>query len=66
MTVEKGDIIVENNEKDRDIIERKRKEIIDIARKTNLAEYLLSKGVRLVRNGRRYKDAEHEANRDFT
>ena len=59
--MEKGHIIMKNTEKERDTIERKRKEIIDKARKANLADYLMSKGVRLVRNGRRYKDAEHNS-----
>ena len=52
---------MKNTEKDRDITERKRKEIIDEARKTNLAEYLLSKDVPLTRNGKRYKDAKHDS-----
>ena len=42
---------------DNNVIEQKREEIIKMARNTNLAEYLLNKGIPLIRNGRRYKDS---------
>lgn len=37
------------------------REIIQRARKANLAEYLLRVGVSLIRNGSRYKHAEHDS-----
>ena len=48
------------NEKNKKL-DQKRKEIIESARQTNLAEYLLSKNIPLIRNGKRYKDEEHDS-----
>jgi len=37
------------------------REIIQKARKANLAEYLISVGIPLVKNGKRYRHKEHDS-----
>ena len=58
VVTEKRDITVKYDENE---TEQKRAEVIDNARNTNLAGYLLRKGVPLVRNGRRYKSEVHDS-----
>ena len=59
--IDKGGISICKTAKKTVIQSQKWKDIIDEARKVNLADYLISKGVPLIRNGRRYKDKDHDS-----